>query len=269
VSIVLAVIDSGKSAEPVLEAAARVGELAGARVEAVYMSGSATFEKRVASFARRAGVPLRQLTDTEGADDLVAAVARPEVVAAVVGARTKPADQHPVGPLVRHLLERTEKPIVVVRPDLVTRPVLRRLLVPLEGTKASTQPVLEHLRALLPDGIELVVLHVFTEETLPAMLDRPARDLQILGKEFLHRHLPGAHRIEMRQGSVSRSVAEVSGQQESDLIVLSWSQDASPGRAEVIREVLTSSPVPVLLLPASPPAAGATGSTSRAQGAAV
>jgi hypothetical protein len=48
-------------------------------------------------------------------------------------------------------------------------------------------------------------------------------------------------------------VAEVCAEQGSDLIVLSWSQDSSAGRAHVIREVLGASSVPVLLLPVTPP----------------
>jgi hypothetical protein len=268
VSIVLAVLESGGSAKAVLDTAIGIGELTDARVEAVHPPGSTSFEKRVAVLSRRAGVPLRQLDTAEG-DDLLAAVRQADVVAAVVGARSRGAGRYPVGPLVRHLLERTEKPIVVVRADHPARPVLRRLLVPLEGTAASSQPVLERLTNLLSNGVELVVLHVFTEDTLPAMLDRPARDIEILGKEFLHRHLPHAHHIEMRQGSVPSIVAEVSGQQDSDLIVLSWSQDASPGRAEVIREVLTSSPVPVLLLPAAPPTPRAANNASSDEDVAV
>ena len=48
-------------------------------------------------------------------------------------------------------------------------------------------------------------------------------------------------------------MANDAAQQGSDLIVLSWSQDSSAGRAHVIREVLGASSVPVLLIPVTPP----------------
>ena len=47
-------------------------------------------------------------------------------------------------------------------------------------------------------------------------------------------------------------VAEMSQAHGADLIVLSWSQDSSHGRARVVREVLGASALPVLLLPVKP-----------------
>ena len=43
--------------------------------------------------------------------------------------------------------------------------------------------------------------------------------------------------------------AEVATAAGADLIALGWSQDLTPDRAAVVREVLTRSEVPVLLLP--------------------
>lgn len=94
------------------------------------------------------------------------------------------------------------------------------------------------------------MLHVFTPDTLPRVLDHPSRDLQLLGGEFLACHFPGANRIELRSGWVSSEVAALAGEEEADLIVLSWSQDTSGGHATVVRDVLSHSPVPVLLVPA-------------------
>jgi hypothetical protein len=57
--------------------------------------------------------------------------------------------------------------------------------------------------------------------------------------------------IELRLGPIGQRVCEVSLEQGCDLVVLSWSQDTAPGRALVIREVLSSAMLPVLLLPIS------------------
>lgn len=74
----------------------------------------------------------------------------------------------------------------------------------------------------------------------------------MMGREFLTRHYPHAAGIEFRPGPVAMRVAEVSQEQSIDLIVLSWSQDISTERARVVREVLSASALPVLLLPAPP-----------------
>ena len=124
---------------------------------------------------------------------------------------------------------------------------------PLEGTEASSQPVLERLLPLLVADVEVVVLHVFTDATLPTMLDRPVRDLEMLGREFLARHLPQATDIELRAGPGGHAGGRGVGTSTSaDLVVLSWSQDSSAGRASIVREVLGASSVPILLLPSRP-----------------
>jgi len=247
-SIVLAALDTSATARPVLTAALGIGELTGAAVEAVHVhDGPADTPE---SLATRSGVPLRVLPGpVERA--LLRAMAEPEVIIAVIGARATPGGRRPVGRTALHLLERVHKPMVVVPPEVAgssPRP-FRRLLVPLEGTEASSQPIADVLRSLLATEVEVVVLHVFTPSTAPRILDRPVRDLQLLGDEFLARHYPDASHIELRSGPVGSQVAAMCAEEAADLVVLSWSQDSSAGRAPVIREVLGRCPVPVLLLP--------------------
>ena len=141
---------------------------------------------------------------------------------------------------------------MIVPPEFVARDPFRRIVIPLEGTEASTRPVLEGLLPLLAADVELIVIHVFTESTTPAMLDHPWRDLEILGKEFLTRHLPDQEAsIELRHdGPVGKQVAEACVEHGADLIVLSWSQDSTAGRARVIRQVLGGCESPYLAAPA-------------------
>jgi hypothetical protein len=47
-------------------------------------------------------------------------------------------------------------------------------------------------------------------------------------------------------------VAEVAREHGADMVILSWSQDNSPGRARVLREVVDTSALPILLVPAGP-----------------
>ena len=252
-TIVLAALDTTAAARPVLETALRIGQLIGSDVQAVHVGGG-RFEsiETPESLAARSEVPFRVLEGpVESA--LLAALGAPEVLAGVIGARATPGGQRPVGRTAHHILEHTDKPVVIVPPDAIVPSSFRRILVPLEGTAASSQPILERLWPVLAADVEVVVLHVFTDATRPAMVDRPVRDFELLGREFLTRHFPKATGIELRPGPVATRVAEVCAEQGSDLIVLSWSQDSSAGRAHVIREVLGASSVPVLLIPVTPP----------------
>jgi hypothetical protein len=129
--------------------------------------------------------------------------------------------------------------------------------------------VLEQLQPLLAEDVELLVLHAFTNTTFPTMLDRPHRDLEILGREFLTRHCPRATHIELRWGPVAPLVAEMSRARNVDLIVLSWSQDSTGDRALVVREVLGTSALPVLLLPVKPPTVEVATEASPADGKAL
>jgi nucleotide-binding universal stress UspA family protein len=247
---VLAAVDCSAAARPVLEAASAIAELTGAEVQAVHVvEGDIEMPEWLAA---QKGVPLRVLAGPVE-DALVAAVADDAVVAAVLGARGTPGGRRPVGHTAMQVVRRSPKPIAIVPPDAIALATTRmhRLLIPLEGDEASSRPVIERLVPLLVGEVELVVLHVFTNATAPRTLDRATRDLLLWGDEFVARFCPGATRIELRTGSVGAEVAAVSADQAVDLVVLSWSQDSSPGHAAVVRDVLGASIVPVLLLPVS------------------
>lgn len=245
-STIVAALDASAAARPVLEAARRLAELTGATVEAVHVRDRST--DTPPTFAERAGVPIL-LLDPPVEPALLDALAAPGVVACVLGARGTPGGRRPVGHTALHVLEHADKPIMVVPPEVVSPNPFRRLLLPLEGTAESSRPVLDVLCPLLVHDVELIVLHAFTEDTLPRFLDRPGRDLQMLGAEFLARYCPDAGRIVLHTGPAGPRVAEVSDDQHVDLVVLSWAQDASGGRAAVVRDVLARSTTPVLLLP--------------------
>jgi hypothetical protein len=174
-------------------------------------------------------------------------------VLAVIGARATPAGRRPAGRTALDVLEAANKPIVVVPPEATghaSRP-LHRVLLPLEGTEQSSRPVAASLSWMLKGDVHLLVLHVFTPATVPRVLDRTNRDLSLWGDEFLARFCPEARSIELRTGSVGAGVAEVCDVEDVDMVVLSWSQDSSPGHAAVVRDVLGRSKIPVLLLPVS------------------
>jgi nucleotide-binding universal stress UspA family protein len=244
---VLAALDASPAARPVIETARGVGQLVDAEVEALHV-GTGPVET-LDALATQYGVTLRVIGSPDVTPHVLEAVDAPEVVAIVVGARATPGGRRPTGRTALALVERTQKPTIVVPPDTVGSRPLKRLLIPLEGSEHSSRAVLEGLLPLIVDDVELVVLHVFTPDTVPRVLDHPERDLELIGSEFLARHCPHASRIDWRTGRVAPQVCAVCSEEAADLIVLSWSQDNTPGHAAVIRDVLADARHPVLLLP--------------------
>jgi nucleotide-binding universal stress UspA family protein len=246
-SIVLAALDATHTAQSVLEAALRVGEMTDSGVEAVHAPTG--HNQSLTLPTDHADVPLHLLSGPRE-PAVLSAIDAPDVLAAVIGAKAAADDPRLLGTTARYIVERSSKPVVIVPPKVVAPGAFRRLLIPLEGTESSSRPVLERLLPLLATDVELIVLHVFTEATQPTMLDHPSRDLEMMGREFLTRHLPRQEaRIELRPGPVGIRVAEVCDEHGADLIVLSWSQDSRAGRARVVREVLGGANLPILLLP--------------------
>lgn len=248
--VVLAALDATTAARAALEAARRFAKLTAADVRAVHVGQDEPGTLGI--LAQRAGLRLRLLSGSVE-DAVLDQMADPDVIAAVIGARGIPTGPRPAGHTAQQLLTRASKPIVVVAPETLASGPVRRLLIPLEGDEVSSEPIMEALLPLLAVDVELIVLHVFTPTTMPRMLDRPRRDMELLGNEFIATHCPPATRIVLRSDPVAASVAEVSKECSVDLVVLSWSQHSSPTRARVVREVIGASTVPVLLLPVRHP----------------
>lgn len=241
---ILAALDRSGS-RPVLETALRLGVMADLPVEAVHVGvGTAA---RAAALVSLFGVPL-QTIDGPVEDTLARAVAGPGVRAAALGA-TVDGEHCSIGPTANHVIAHAGTPIAMVPPQMHPDRAFRRVLLPLEGTEVASRHILERLWPLLVADVEVVVLHVFTEMTRPAMLDRPEYDIALLGREFLARYCPAASWVELRPPPVGAQVADLSRQESIDLVALGWSRDLRRGRARIVREVLEHSKVPVLLLP--------------------
>jgi nucleotide-binding universal stress UspA family protein len=121
-SILLAALDAGAAARPVLETALRVGRLTGSDVEAVHVEEDTEEIPRL--LAEGAGVPIRVVSGAV-VPALLDVIASPDVIGAVVGARGLPGGRRPVGHTARHIVEQVDKPVVVVPPDVAGRSTAR------------------------------------------------------------------------------------------------------------------------------------------------
>jgi nucleotide-binding universal stress UspA family protein len=245
---VLAAIDNSSAARSVLAVARTLADLLAVDVEAVHVREDG--ERNAQAAAAAAGVPFRST-----AKPVIAALAEEgraqDVLAVVLGARGVRSGRRPAGHVALELALSLPKPLVVVPPEARLPDGFRRILVPLNGRRTSAVALSETLVFASKQAIELVVLHVHDEGTIPLFSDQRQHELESWGREFLRRHCPHpAHvRLEVRIGSPSESVLQVADETASDLIALGWSQDLSAGHAAVVRAVLERSSVPVLLVP--------------------
>lgn len=247
---VLAAIDAGPGARAVLDTAGAIGELFDATVVALHVPEDDSTAARQA--ADEAGVELRELAGAP-IDTIATAAQTPDIAAVVLGARRTQRGPRPAGHAALALITRVQKPIIVVPPGHTGRRLIARLLTPLEGTTASSEAIAGTIELADRRDLEIIVLHVHGPHTVPAFQDQPHHAIAAWTREFAARFvsIPRAPiTIVERVGAAADCVLAEAGDRDADLIVLGWNQDLSPGRAHVVREVLASSTIPVLLVPA-------------------
>ena len=246
---ILAAVDASAAAQPVLDTATALGRTLRMPLVAFHVRQDGAEVER--QLTERAGIELRLATGTP-AEAIVAALDHAEVALAVLGARGHPAGRRPAGSTALAVATSAAKPVVVVPPEPQDPPPagLHRVLVPLDGTADTARAVEQTMGWFAGSGVEIVSLHVFDATTVPPFWDRPEHDHGAWTREFLARNAPAAGiRLQVRSGWPSDRVLEVASAEGADMIALGWGRRLAPDRAAVVREVLTRTPVPLILLP--------------------
>lgn len=249
---VIAAIDSSVAARPVLATARALAVLLGAEVEALYVGGDG--DRVPASEADAAGLELR----TEPGpviERLIQVGMEDDVVALVLGARGTPLVRRPLGSTALAIATSLPKPVVVVPPDARDPTKLHRVLVPLEESVSASVAPRVILELAAAAELEVVVLHVFDEGSIPPFTDQPQHEGPAWAEEFLARYCPsglGTVRLEVRVGRTEDLVPVVAEETGADLVALGWAQELAHGRAPVVRNALGRSRVPILLVPVLP-----------------
>jgi nucleotide-binding universal stress UspA family protein len=246
---VIAALDNRLAARAVLATAGNVAQLFAAEVEAVHVGEDG--DKVVRAAAAAAGLQLKRIAGPT-VPALVDAAAADDVAALVVGTRCLPTGGRPVGATALDVITSLLKPVIVVPPDAVRRPALRRVLVPLEGTTATSLAPKGIIELADDADLEIVIVHVHDAATLPSFTDQPQHQARAWADEFVARYCPwgiGKVSVELRVGRPGEEILAAAEATDAHLIALGWSQEIDWGRAPVVRELLERGRIPVLLVP--------------------
>jgi nucleotide-binding universal stress UspA family protein len=98
--------------------------------------------------------------------------------------------------------------------------------------------------------LELVVVHVDDEDSIPSFSDQVAHETDSYAEEFLARYLHGAPkaRLELRVGVPADEIIAAADAAVADVLAIGWPQSRDEQRGAVACEVLDRSRIPVLLI---------------------
>ena len=246
---VIAAIDNSLAAGAVLATAGNLAQLFDAEVEALHVGEDGNGSARQA--AELAGLEFRRIAGPT-VPALVEAAAADDVAALVVGTRRLPVGGRPVGTTALDVITSLLKPVVVVPPDALRRSALQRVLVPLEGTAATSLAPKGIIELAHDAELDVVVLHVHDAGSLPAFTDQPQHQARAWADEFVARYCPwgiGRVSMELRVGRPAEEIVRAADEAGAHVIALGWAQEIDWGRAPVVREVLERGRIPVLLVP--------------------
>jgi nucleotide-binding universal stress UspA family protein len=254
---VLAALDQTAAAPSVLAAGHEIARVLAADVAAVHVVQDGAQDVR--ELAAEDGVPLAELEGRPGARLAQTLEDDDDALALVVGARVRPRGGREIGSTALEVVTTAHKPVFAIPPELPAGFAVRRVLLPLEGSLATSYAPYAVLDVPGAEHVDIVILHVLEEHALPAFSDQPQHEWEAFGREFLARYStwPVEHvRLETRVGRPDQHILTVAREMDCDLIALAWAQELAPGRARIVRDTLRRGTIPVLLVPVKAAVAG-------------
>lgn len=243
----IAAIDNSVTARPVCAMALAVAPVLGADIECVHVveDGFQTAQ----AVAEASGLPLRLLKD-DSLDALARVAVEPDVVAVLLGAHSHPGTRRGVGHLPLALASETDNPVIVVPPTAHPPARVSRVLIAMKGTPTKPVDLRRAIELATASGLDITVVHVDDESTIPPFCDQVQHDTDVYAAEFFARNLPGAihARLELRVGSPVEEILDVARSVGAEILAVGWPRHTGPGHGEVAREILERSETPVLLV---------------------
>jgi nucleotide-binding universal stress UspA family protein len=151
------------------------------------------------------------------------------------------------------LATRTDTPVLAIPPDATVPTRIERVLIAMKGTPASELNLKRAIQHADLGGVDVVVLHVDDEASIPPFSDQVQHEVDAYAREFLARWIPGAEhaRIEFRVGTPTSEILETVSSTHPDVLAVGWPRSDDAARGHTARELLQNSPVPVLLVATS------------------
>src|SRR5215213_784015 len=204
---IIAAIDNSAASRPVLTVGLALAPVLGATVEAVHVSDEEGLTARGAADAL--GVLLHVLPG-DPLQRIAALALDPDIVAIVIGAHAYPRAREPAGHTALAVCYCTDKPVVLVTPDAEPPHSVERVVVGMEGTPRQARR-LERAIELAAADLDIVVVHVDDETTIPSFSDQVQYETEAYGEEFLARYVPGSAkaRFEPRIGIAADEILAV------------------------------------------------------------
>jgi hypothetical protein len=250
---VIAAIDNSLAAQPVLAAAKLIAPLLEAVPVALHVSEESA--ETAEAVAAAEGVVLTTVVHRAPVEAVCEALTTPHVVMGVLGSRSARSGPTPAGRTALAVLERVAKPVLVVPPTarVARTGTTLRVGVALEnGEDYVPGPV---LRTLLGHDVEVVAVHVFDAEHVPAFWEQSQHVYEAWAHEFSLRHFPnGRAAVLLRGGRAGEEILKFTQSEGIQLLILHWAQCLAAGHARTVSEILSYAEIPVLLLPKPTPA---------------
>jgi nucleotide-binding universal stress UspA family protein len=244
VSRVIAAVDHATASQSVIGLAQAVSEALDASLEILFLLA----EVDEAEPSSEVGGPPTRTHRGDPVEGLASAAEEADVVVMVVGAHSASAHLRPPGQAVA-LADRIDKPVLMVPAVAVVPDRLRTVVVAMEGTPGKARVLQRSIAISTSAGLEIVVVHVDEEESIPSFSDQVQHETEAYAQEFFARHLIGAPkmRLELRVGDPATEVLSAVDAAQADLIVVGWPQD--PTRGHIARRIVARSGVPVMMVP--------------------
>jgi nucleotide-binding universal stress UspA family protein len=252
-------LDGSEPALVALPVAKRLAELEDATLHLVHVAreiappeevlariGLRSADLRGSILQRKAGDPAAGINQT--ASELGACLI-------VMSTRSTAPAERPVGRTALGVLEGAPCPVVLVRPERGVAPwTLRRILLPHDGTPATSVALRRAADLARRSAAELDVLHVASPGarppaergamTAPRYIDQPQHEWPEWAQEFLERltcvcPLESLKvRISLAPGVPGDEILRFAREHESDLIVLAWRGEWEGRHAATVKAVL-------------------------------
>ncbi len=271
--VVLAPLDGTRRALRALPVAQALARMRDASLHVLHVAPEGGLPRDVPAAIGLDAAPSSELVVDSAEGDPAEAIARAadrwRDAVVVLCSRTGVLAEHGVlGPVSKLVLSRTDRPVMIVP---ATRPeapwTLRTMLVPHDGSQATTSALAPAFELAQASGARLCVLHVAAQPgaqqdpralTTPRYVDQRQHEWPVWTREFLQRlssaqpGFPRSARLSVGRGEPASVIARLAAEHAADLVVMCSHGSLEAGRAAVLQSVLRDARDPVLVLRCGP-----------------